>query len=421
MKKARPLIIIVVCLIILIARSLFFPEPAVSGATLAQDVNISATGHDISSTGVTTAAFSTNAANELLIAMVSGNVVNPTATTLTGAGLTWTRRMQHTHSSSDAPTYTNYGLVEVWTAWASSALTNVTVNWKYTGTQSYDATLLHIISFTGADSSLGAISTPTEKAAASDSNAITTTADNSWIWAVAEDWNAATVRTAGTNQTIVKSWAESLDNAYHWTQKQNTTTSASGTSVTINASTGSSSARWLWILFEVKPLTAGAPGSKNVSGWGWSDTIGWISFNSTNDGSSYNYGVDVNFTTGNFSGYAWSDNIGWINFAPAGPYPAGPFYSACLDSPSTISTSEPCNGIGDYKVEGWARVQLCITTPASCSGWDGWIQLGDSGSAWGEQVHVNPVTKEFEGWAWGSQFIGWINFNCLGPPDVCGD
>lgn len=162
----------------------------------------------------------------------------------------------------------------------------------------------------------------------------------------------------------------------------------------------------------------------NVSGWGWSDNIGWIGFNCTdNNCTSTNYGVNVNWSTGYFSGYAWSDNIGWINFAPSGTYPAaGPSYSACVDLPDI--TTEPCNGIGSYNVAGWVRVQMCITNPANCNGWEGWIKLGDSSRKWwteaaGSQVKINPDTKEFEGWAWGSDVIGWISFNCKGT-NTCG-
>ena len=67
-----------------------------------------------------------------------------------------------------------------------------------------------------------------------------------------------------------------------------------------------------------------------ITGWGWSDTIGWISFNCITDGSNCAtsaYGVTVTpgqeLGSGNLnpairnadlSGYAWSPNIGWISF-----------------------------------------------------------------------------------------------------------
>jgi hypothetical protein len=44
-------------------------------------------------------------------------------------------------------------------------------------------------------------------------------------------------------------------------------------------------------------------GNGVLSGWGWNDAVGWVSFN---------YGVYI--TSGEFHGYAWNDAIGWISF-----------------------------------------------------------------------------------------------------------
>jgi hypothetical protein len=58
----------------------------------------------------------------------------------------------------------------------------------------------------------------------------------------------------------------------------------------------------------------------NLSGWAWSEYFGWLSFSSTTDGSTVNYGVKVattttaNYEAGEWDGYAWSENIGWISF-----------------------------------------------------------------------------------------------------------
>ena len=199
-------------------------------------------------------------------------------------------------------------------------------------------------------------------------------------------------------------------------------------------------------LLPLKGVRAGA--SDNVSGWAWSENIGWISFNCTNvpkvcNGgatttgsvcsgaadcpgaacvdtcSLSNYGVKVSTSTGLFSGYAWSENIGWISFAPAGAYPASPDYQACLDLPGSGQT---CDGVGDYKISGWARA--CSVFQSGCSGalaastalggWDGWIKL--SGATYG--ISLNSVAGEVEKWSWGGDdnnneaVIGWVSFNC---------
>jgi hypothetical protein len=60
----------------------------------------------------------------------------------------------------------------------------------------------------------------------------------------------------------------------------------------------------------------------NLTGWGWNDAMGWISFNcdqsshgGSNNCSNSNYGVSVNQNTGDFTGYAWNDVVGWISFS----------------------------------------------------------------------------------------------------------
>lgn len=178
---------------------------------------------------------------------------------------------------------------------------------------------------------------------------------------------------------------------------------------------------------------AKAGSADNVYGWAWSENIGWISFNSTNcdnspedgvtDNAKYSqcpvgmiisdYGVNVDFTSGpnsgKLSGYAWSENIGWIDFAPLGPYPLSPNYSACLDLPGS---GQVCDGVGDYKLSGWVRA--LAASSAQSGDWDGWLKL--SGPGYG--VSLSTTTEEMEKWSWGGDdtsteaVIGWISFNC---------
>lgn len=161
--------------------------------------------------------------------------------------------------------------------------------------------------------------------------------------------------------------------------------------------------------------------SGNVSGWAWSETIGWISFNCTDRGicGTSNYGVNINSSTGDFSGYAWAGGgvdaagnpvptLGWISFNRAdtgnplaAPYNGGSGPIANFD-------------FATKRVRGWARAL------ANGGGWDGWIKLGDDSGAWpaggsGSQVNIPAIAgpDEFRGWAWGSDVVGWISFNCL--------
>jgi len=169
-----------------------------------------------------------------------------------------------------------------------------------------------------------------------------------------------------------------------------------------------------FIFLNNRSVKVEAGSADNVYGWAWSENIGWISFNCTNQGScgTSNYGVNINSSTGLFSGYAWSEHIGWIQFNPAGPYPASPSYSACVDLPGI--TTEPCNGIGSYNVGGWARV---LSTVGVDDGWDGWIKL--RGTNYGVSIDTGVTPYQFRGWAWSDVVIGWISFNCSNQ-GVCG-
>ena len=130
-----------------------------------------------------------------------------------------------------------------------------------------------------------------------------------------------------------------------------------------------------------------------LSGWAWSENVGWISFNCRNQNTcaTVDYGVRI-AADGNLIGHAWSSNIGWIDFDPAGPFPAAPNWSARIDNP-TLATST---------LSGWARAL------AHDAAWSGWIKM--SGPNYG--VTVNFITDEFSGWAWSDAVVGWISFNC---------
>jgi len=171
-----------------------------------------------------------------------------------------------------------------------------------------------------------------------------------------------------------------------------------------------------------KPKKIEAAATDNVWGWAWSENIGWISFNSTNTGSAINYGVNIDSSNGTLSGQAWSENIGWISFnrsdtsvPPQPPFNGAESYIATLDLGSGI-----CGGTGNFC--GWVRtLTACDSVPCPSSGagsntggWDGWIKLkgnATDGSPYG--VILNNASHEFEGWAWGSDVLGWISFNTI--------
>ena len=158
---------------------------------------------------------------------------------------------------------------------------------------------------------------------------------------------------------------------------------------------------------------------KEVFGFAWSENIGWISFNSASDGSSIDYGVKIDTSTGNLSGYAWSENIGWISFnrSDTGPLPSSnPSDDPCPDGTCIAKVDDPGNlKIANVEIKGWARaLSVCDSIPctssgpcSNCGGWDGWIRF-DHGQS--NEVYIDP-SGDFYGWAWADKVIGWISFN----------
>lgn len=169
----------------------------------------------------------------------------------------------------------------------------------------------------------------------------------------------------------------------------------------------------LFIFGAVKVFSA----DNDAYGWAWSSTIGWISLNCHNSEadtcSNAVYKVSLNPSNGELYGYAWSDNIGWIKFDhdSSADFPGEPKYSARVDS----STG---------KVSGWIRacagtVNKDCMSASRTDGWDGWIKMGPivfGGTDFGAVFQDNWL----EGWAWGSNVVGWIKFG-YGEKLITGD
>jgi hypothetical protein len=196
---------------------------------LAIDANVSKDQASASTT-IATPAFSTTAANELLLAFVATDYLsgaNTTVTSIAGAGLTW-QLVVRTNAQS--------GTSEIWRAFAPSPLTNVSV----TATLSQAAvSALTVMTLTGADTTgtngSGAIGATKSASAASGAPTatLTTTRNNSWVFGVGNDFDNAISRTLGPNQTLVHQYLPTVGDTY-WVQRQTSPTAVSGTSVTIN-------------------------------------------------------------------------------------------------------------------------------------------------------------------------------------------
>jgi hypothetical protein len=161
--------------------------------------------------------------------------------------------------------------------------------------------------------------------------------------------------------------------------------------------------------FLVSSLPGFAASSDNVSGWTWAgngDSVGswgWVSFNSLDCDTNRNgfidalcggddvstpvkdYGVTID-TGGNFSGYAWSPSLGWLSFN------AG-------DAAHPRAQVQP-SGL----ITGWARFLT------SGDLWDGWVRF-DHGQA--EPVKLVGNNFQGYAWGADSAGfgVGWIFFN----------
>lgn len=169
-----------------------------------------------------------------------------------------------------------------------------------------------------------------------------------------------------------------------------------------------------------RPSPAGAEGSVALSGFAWSENIGWISFSAGNDHddkvsgtqpSPSSYGVRVD-STGALSGYAWSDNIGWIKFGGLSSFP-----NATLGGNAILEDG--------LRLKGWARACAgtksgnCSSMASRTDGWDGWISLAGPGGS--GRYGVELSNRKFGGFAWGSDVVGWINWDGVFTEDTVGE
>ncbi len=231
--------------------NLDFTAQTAGTATLAVDAT-SSRALTSKATTISTASFSTNAGNELLLAFIAGDYISGTSTTVTGvtgAGLTWAL-VKRTNVQS--------GTSEIWRAFAPTSLSGVTVT--ATLSQSVVSSIT-VMSFSGADGTgsngsgaIGATATANATTGA-PSASLVTTRSNSLVLGVGNDFDNAVARTAGPGQSLVFQVLTTTGDTY-WVQRQNTTTPVSGTTVAIN-DTAPTGDRYNLSLVEVLPAGSG--------------------------------------------------------------------------------------------------------------------------------------------------------------------
>ncbi|MBI4709461.1 MAG: hypothetical protein HY764_04665 [Candidatus Portnoybacteria bacterium] len=119
-----------------------------------------------------------------------------------------------------------------------------------------------------------------------------------------------------------------------------------------------------------------------LTGFAWSENIGWIKFDGTN------YGVTKN-ATGLLAGYAWSENVGWLSFQDLG---------GCPSAPSPCEAKIDASG----NMTGWAKFLRVTTASGNQGGWVRLAGIAQSGASYG--VKISDPANSF---AWSNDF-GWI-------------
>ena len=129
--------------------------------------------------------------------------------------------------------------------------------------------------------------------------------------------------------------------------------------------------------------------SAPLTGYAWSETAGWVSFNCSDLGTcgTSSYGLSI-AADGTISGYAWSENLGWISANAAD-------LSGCPTAPCTAR-------MNDLAMQGWMKA--LSANDAQSGGWDGFISL--SGSNYGPTLSSGVLS----GYVWGDTVVGWLSF-----------
>ena len=203
---------------------------------------------------ISSAPFSTTSANELILAFISTDYLSGTNTTVTGVsggGLNWVL-VRRTNVQS--------GTSEIWRAFATQALSNVTVTATLSQSVGSSTTVL---SFAGVDTTgtngsgaIGATASANAKSGAPTAS-LTTTRAGSWVMGVGNDYDNAISRTPGPNQAVVHQDLTSAGDTY-WVQMQSAPTTVSGTTVAIN-DTAPTTDRYNLTTCEVLAASSGPP------------------------------------------------------------------------------------------------------------------------------------------------------------------
>ncbi|HEY7072486.1 MAG TPA: LamG-like jellyroll fold domain-containing protein [Acidimicrobiales bacterium] len=215
-------------------------------AVLAVDATRSVDGRG----AVTTPAMNTATPGEMLAAFVSsdGPSNGPQTATVSGAGLTWTLAKR---ANAQA------GTSEVWTAKATTALTNAQIT-STPAASGFDQSL-SVVAFTGA-AGIGATAAKSATTGA-PSVSLTTTVDGSWVHGAGNDWDGAVARAPAAGQDLLHQFVDSPVGDTFWAQRTTSVTRGTGVAVAL-ADTAPTNHRWNLAAVEITPATPPAPGPR---------------------------------------------------------------------------------------------------------------------------------------------------------------
>jgi len=336
---------------------------------------VKSTDRSTSSTTITSPAFSTTAANELLLVFISSDAKSAGITAgVTGGGLTWAL-VRRTNGQ--------LGTAEVWRAFAPSTLANVTVT--ATLSQSVAASIT-VVTFTGTDttgtSGSGAIGATASASASSGAPtaSLVTTRNGSWVFGVGDDWDNATARALGTNQTMVHQYLASVGDTY-WVQRQNAPTPSSGTTVTIN-DTAPAGDRYNLSIVEILPgNVASVPDltvSKTHSGsFIQGQTGASYTITATNSGGAVTSGtvtvadtLPAGLTATAMSGTNWACTLATLTCTRNDPLAAGVSYPAITltvnvasNAPASVTNTATVSGGGETNTSNDTANDVTTITP----------------------------------------------------------
>ncbi len=137
--------------------------------------------------------------------------------------------------------------------------------------------------------------------------------------------------------------------------------------------------------------------SGDLTGWGWNDEVGWISFNcdesshgGPNNCLSSNYSVNID-NGGDFSGFAWNDLEGWVSFNCADLGTCGNSnYKVTTSWSATSSFAHLESAVFDTRVTGGATLNSVIWHGAQPPGTSVDFQVAVSNNSNGPWNYIGP-------------------------------